>query len=87
MTGRVWRAPPRPSAKTVRSIADAIEVDGEAKPFANLAGCENVIAGADCGFSSQALDQTELHNTVVREKFKVMRQGADSATKRLWANG
>lgn len=53
--------------------------------FAKLVGRENVIASADCGFSSQALYKTEVHHTVVWEKFKAMRQGADIATKRLWA--
>src|SRR5438874_3152524 len=53
--------------------------------FAKLAGRENVMAGADCGFSSQALYRTEVHDTVVWEKFKAMRQGADIATKKLWA--
>jgi 5-methyltetrahydropteroyltriglutamate--homocysteine methyltransferase len=53
--------------------------------FANLVGRENVMAGADCGFSSQALYKTEVHPTVVWEKFKAMRRGADIATKRLWA--
>jgi 5-methyltetrahydropteroyltriglutamate--homocysteine methyltransferase len=52
--------------------------------FANLVGRENVMAGADCGFSSQALYNTEVHNTVVWEKFKAMREGADIATKKLW---
>jgi 5-methyltetrahydropteroyltriglutamate--homocysteine methyltransferase len=52
--------------------------------FAKLVGRENVMAGADCGFSSQALYKTEVHSTVVWEKFKAMRQGADLATKRLW---
>ena len=52
--------------------------------FAKLVGCENVMAGADCGFSSQALYRTEVHNTVVWEKFKALRQGADLATKLLW---
>jgi len=52
--------------------------------FAKLVGRENVIAGADCGFSSQALYKTEVHRTVVWEKFKAMRQGADLATKQLW---
>jgi 5-methyltetrahydropteroyltriglutamate--homocysteine methyltransferase len=52
--------------------------------FANLVGRENVMAGADCGFSSQALYRTEVHPTVVWEKFKALRQGADLATKRLW---
>jgi len=52
--------------------------------FARLVGRENVIAGADCGFSSQALYNTEVHHTVVWEKFKAMRQGADLATEQLW---
>jgi 5-methyltetrahydropteroyltriglutamate--homocysteine methyltransferase len=52
--------------------------------FANLVGRENVMAGADCGFSSQALYRTEVHPSVVWEKFKAMRQGADIATKQLW---
>lgn len=52
--------------------------------FADLVGRENVMAGADCGFSSQALYKTEVHSTVVWEKFKAMRQGADIATARLW---
>jgi 5-methyltetrahydropteroyltriglutamate--homocysteine methyltransferase len=52
--------------------------------FANLVGRENVMAGADCGFSSQALYRTEVHPTVVWEKFKALRQGADLATKRQW---
>jgi 5-methyltetrahydropteroyltriglutamate--homocysteine methyltransferase len=52
--------------------------------FANLVGRENVIAGADCGFSSQALYRTEVHPSVVWEKFKALRQGADLASRRLW---
>jgi 5-methyltetrahydropteroyltriglutamate--homocysteine methyltransferase len=52
--------------------------------FARLVGSENVIAGADCGFSSQATYNTEVHSTVVWEKFKAMRAGADLATQQLW---
>jgi len=52
--------------------------------YADLVGRENVMAGADCGFSSQALYRTEVHPTVVWEKFKAMRSGADIATKKLW---
>ena len=52
--------------------------------FAKLVGRDNVMAGADCGFSSQALYRTEVHPTVVWEKFKAMRQGADIASKKLW---
>ena len=52
--------------------------------FAKLVGRENVMAAADCGFSSQALYRTEVHPTVVWEKFKALRAGADLATKLLW---
>lgn len=52
--------------------------------YAKLVGRENVMAGADCGFSSQALYRTEVHNSVVWEKFKALREGADIATKKLW---
>ena len=52
--------------------------------FANLVGRENVIAGADCGFSSQALYNTEVHPTVIWEKFKAMREGTNIATAQLW---
>jgi 5-methyltetrahydropteroyltriglutamate--homocysteine methyltransferase len=52
--------------------------------FAMLVGRENVIAGGDCGFSSQALYRTEVHPTVVWEKFKALREGAEIASKRLW---
>ena len=54
--------------------------------FAKLVGRENVMAGGDCGYSSQALYKTEVHPTVVWEKFKALRQGADIATKQLWKN-
>ena len=52
--------------------------------FARLVGRENVVAGADCGFSSQALYNTEVHPSVVWEKFKAMRAGADLASAQLW---
>ena len=52
--------------------------------LARLVGRENVIAGADCGFSSQAMYNTEVHPTVVWEKFKAMRAGADLASAQLW---
>ncbi|OWT72889.1 MULTISPECIES: cobalamin-independent methionine synthase II family protein [unclassified Achromobacter] len=52
--------------------------------FADRVGRENVIAGADCGFSSQATYKTEVHPTVMWEKFRAMRAGADLATSKLW---
>jgi 5-methyltetrahydropteroyltriglutamate--homocysteine methyltransferase len=53
--------------------------------FAKLVGRENVVAGADCGFSSQASYHTEVHPTVVWAKFEAMREGAQLATRQLWS--
>ena len=53
--------------------------------FARLVGRENVIAGADCGFSSQAMYTTEVHPLVIWEKFKAMREGSNIASRQLWA--
>lgn len=52
--------------------------------FAERVGKENVIASADCGFSSQASYKTEVHPTVIWEKFKAMAEGARLASKKLW---
>ena len=52
--------------------------------FAKLVGRENVIAGADCGFSSQATYHTEVHPTVVWAKFGALAEGARRATRQLW---
>jgi 5-methyltetrahydropteroyltriglutamate--homocysteine methyltransferase len=52
--------------------------------YTKLVGRENVIAGADCGFSSQASYATEVHPTVVWAKFEAMRDGARIASKKLW---
>lgn len=53
--------------------------------YAKLVGRENVIAGSDCGFSSQATFTPEIHPTVVWAKFKAMAEGAEIATKQLWS--
>lgn len=52
--------------------------------YADRVGRENVIAGTDCGFSSQATYHPEVHPTVMWEKFRAMAEGARLATKRLW---
>ena len=52
--------------------------------FAKLVGRENVIAGSDCGFSSQATYHPEVHPTVVWAKFRAMAEGARLATEQLW---
>jgi 5-methyltetrahydropteroyltriglutamate--homocysteine methyltransferase len=53
--------------------------------FAKLVGRENVIAGADCGFSSQATYRPEVHPTVVWAKFHALRDGALLASTLLWS--
>ncbi|HYU20884.1 MAG TPA: hypothetical protein VEQ11_19530 [Chloroflexota bacterium] len=53
--------------------------------YARLVGRENIIAGTDCGFSSQATYNPEVHPTVVWAKFQTMAEGAKLVTKQLWA--
>ena len=52
--------------------------------YAKLVGRENVIVGNDCGFSSQAVYQPEIHPTVAWAKFQSLAEGARLASKRLW---
>ena len=52
--------------------------------YASIVGRENVIAGADCGFSSRASYAPEVHPTVVWPKFRALSEGAALATKKLW---
>jgi 5-methyltetrahydropteroyltriglutamate--homocysteine methyltransferase len=59
-------------------IADQLET------YARLVGRENVIAGADCGFSSRAVYKPEIAPSVVWAKFGALAEGAKLATQRLW---
>jgi len=52
--------------------------------YAKLVGRENVLAGGDCGFSSQACYHTEVHPKVIWAKFEAMAEGARLATEQLW---
>ncbi len=52
--------------------------------FAGLVGRENVIAGSDCGFGTQALEVPEIHPTIVWAKLQAMAEGARLASERLW---
>ena len=54
------------------------------KNFANLVGKENVIAGADCGFS-QFWDTIRVHPTVQWAKLESLVRGAALASQDLWA--
>ncbi len=53
--------------------------------FAELVGRENVVASADCGFSSQATYNPEIHPSIVWAKFGSLAEGARRATARLWS--
>ena len=53
--------------------------------FAKLVGRENVMAGADCGFSSQALYQHRSARHRGLGEVQGDAQGADIATKKLWS--
>jgi 5-methyltetrahydropteroyltriglutamate--homocysteine methyltransferase len=52
--------------------------------FAERVGKENVIASADCGFSSQATYRPEIHPKIVWAKFESLAEGARRATAKLW---
>jgi 5-methyltetrahydropteroyltriglutamate--homocysteine methyltransferase len=52
--------------------------------YASVVGRENVIAGADCGFSSQATYAPDVHPTIVWPKFEALAEGARIASAELW---
>jgi len=52
--------------------------------FASVVGKENVIAGADCGFS-QYWDSIRVHPTVQWAKLQALAEGAALASQELWA--
>lgn len=52
--------------------------------FAERVGRENVVASADCGFSSQASYHPEIHPKITWAKFEALAEGARRATARLW---
>jgi 5-methyltetrahydropteroyltriglutamate--homocysteine methyltransferase len=52
--------------------------------YAKLVGRENVIAGTDCGFSSQATYTPEVDPRVMWAKFQAMAEGARLASRQLW---
>ena len=52
--------------------------------FASAVGKENVIGGSDCGFSSFANTEPEIHPTIVWAKFQSLAEGARLASRQLW---
>lgn len=61
-----------------RLIADGIVT------YANLVGRENLIAGADCGFSSRATYKPEVNPAVAWAKLDALAEGARIASGELW---
>ena len=90
---RVWESVKLPAGKILipgvithcSNIVEHPELIAERlSRYAKVVGRENVIAGSDCGFSSQATYNPEVHPTVVWAKFQAMAEGARLATKQLW---
>jgi 5-methyltetrahydropteroyltriglutamate--homocysteine methyltransferase len=52
--------------------------------YAGVVGRENVIAGGDCGFGTQAMATPEVHPSIVWAKFQSMVEGAKIASRKLW---
>ena len=53
--------------------------------FASVVGRENIMAGGDCGFGTQAMVVPEIHPTIVWAKFAAMAKGAEIASNKLWS--
>jgi len=90
---RVWQSVKLPEGKILiprvithcSNICEHPELVAERLlQFAGIVGRENIIAGSDCGFSSQATAEPEIHPTVVWAKFKAMAEGARLASEELW---
>ena len=52
--------------------------------FASVVGRENVIGGSDCGFSSFANTEPEIHPSIVWAKFENLAAGARIASQACW---
>ncbi len=90
---RVWQDVPLPEGKILipgllGHATNYVEhpelIAGEIERYAEMVGRENVIAGADCGFSSRATFVPEVHPTVVWAKFAALAEGAMLASSLLW---
>ncbi len=90
---RIWADTPLPDGKILlpgllghatNYVEHPVLIADSLCAYAGLVGRENVIASADCGFSSRATFSPEVHPTVVWAKFAALAEGAAIATKRLW---
>jgi 5-methyltetrahydropteroyltriglutamate--homocysteine methyltransferase len=90
---RVWESAELPEGKvlipgvishTTNLVEHPALVAERLVKYASAVGRENVIAGSDCGFSSQASTDPEIHPSVVWAKFQAMAEGARLASAQLW---
>jgi 5-methyltetrahydropteroyltriglutamate--homocysteine methyltransferase len=89
----VWEHVALPAGKTLipgvithsSSIVEHPELVAERLTrYAGVVGRENVMAGADCGFSSQATYNPEIHPKIIWAKFDALTEGARLASETLW---
>jgi 5-methyltetrahydropteroyltriglutamate--homocysteine methyltransferase len=52
--------------------------------YAQVVGRENVIAGTDCGFGTNARSQPRVHPTIAWAKLQTLAEGARRASRVLW---
>jgi 5-methyltetrahydropteroyltriglutamate--homocysteine methyltransferase len=88
----VWQEVKLPDGKVlmpgvIDSTTNFIEhpelVSQRIQSYARLVGKENVIAGVDCGFGTNAAS-TNVDQKIVWAKLKTLSEGAQMATKALW---
>jgi 5-methyltetrahydropteroyltriglutamate--homocysteine methyltransferase len=88
----VWRDVKLPDGKVlvpgvIDSTTNFIEhpelIAQRIRSYADLVGKENVVAGVDCGFGTNAASTT-VDSRVVWAKLASLAEGAALATKQLW---
>jgi len=84
---RVWEEVPLPPGKVLipgvvghaSNVVEHPELIAERiVRYAQVVGCENVLAGTDCGLGGR------VHPQVAWAKLRSLAQGADLATQQLW---
>lgn len=90
---KIWRDVKLPAGKvvipgvidsTVNTVEHPEVVADRLMNFAGVVGRENVIAGVDCGFGTFA-GRVQVDSKIVWMKLKSLSEGAQLASKQLWA--
>ena len=82
--GRARLSSPASSTRTTNFVEHPEVVAQRIERYAEVVGRENVIAGADCGFTTFARQPT-VYPLVTWAKFASLVEGARIASQRLWA--